>query len=78
MAKTFRQLVPAYGRDYKSKKAVQEAIAANKDFVIANIMHPDDGRYANCADLKSEGYTHAMVRYGRLTKIAQVPLKCKR
>lgn len=40
-------LVPAYGRDYKSAKAVKEDWNANKDFIISNLFHPSDGKPMN-------------------------------
>lgn len=42
-------LLPAYGRDYKSKKAAQADFDAGKDFTGA------DGRYLNKADLIADG-----------------------
>lgn len=40
-------LIPAYGRDYKSKKAIQADLEANKDFVIADISSQYDGKPVN-------------------------------
>ena len=31
-------LLPAYGRDYKSKKAFIEDIKSNKDFIVAESL----------------------------------------
>ena len=59
-------LTPAYGRDYKSAKAVKADWDNNKDFIIADIFHPDSGRYANKADLRGEC---VKIRYQRLTKL---------
>jgi len=72
-------LQPAYGRDYKSAKAVKEDWAAGKDFLITD--QTGDSRQAtgaacdylfiNNADAsKVEG--SIMVRYARNTKIVQV------
>ena len=36
-------LLPAYGRDYKSKKAFIEDIKSNKDFIVA-----ESRQYINC------------------------------
>lgn len=67
-------LTPAYGADYKSKKEVQAAFDADKDFVIADISHPDSGRYCNRADLlKSE--SHVMIRYAGLRKVVRIDVK---
>jgi len=44
-------LTPAYGRDYKSKKAVLADWEAGKDFIIADIMSKWDGKPANKSDL---------------------------
>jgi hypothetical protein len=42
---------PAYGRDYKSKAEVLEAVKANNDFVI-NDYGPSMGRVANRESFK--------------------------
>lgn len=58
--------IPAYGRDYKSAKAVQADFDANKDFLIFDMFSQDDGRYVNSEQLKT-GDTLA-VRYANKTK----------
>ena len=52
---------PAYGRDYKSKKAVLEDWDAGKDFRVATIG-PDAGRYINKQDA-DRGNLEINVRY---------------
>lgn len=59
-------VIPAYGREYKSAKAVQADFVANKDFLIFDMFSPDDGRYVNSEQLKP-GDTLA-VRYANKTK----------
>jgi hypothetical protein len=61
-------LIPAYGRDYKSKAAVLADLAANKDFTIAT-YGPDDGRYVNAEQIQGQRVT---VRYSGLRKVAVV------
>lgn len=69
-------LTPAYGRDYKSKKAVIEDWNSGKDFVIANMFHPDDGRYCNKEDIVKDGKENSVsIRYKRLTQICVIPVK---
>ena len=63
-------LTPAYGRDYKSVKEVKAAWEANADFVIADMFHPDSGRYVNKEQLPNE--KRVGIRFNRLTKIAFV------
>lgn len=58
--------VPAYGRDYKSAKAVAADFVANKDFRICDMFSADDGRYINADQLK-KGDTLA-IRYAKNTK----------
>ena len=58
----------AYGRDYKSVKAVKADWNAGKDFIIRT-FGPDDGRYINKADATGIAI---MVRYQRDTKITKV------
>lgn len=40
-------LIPAYGRDYKSKKAVLADFDAGKDFIIASFDSQYDGKPVN-------------------------------
>lgn len=69
-------LTPAYGRDYKSKKAVLVDWDDNKDFIIADFMHPDSGRYVNKEDLHvGEHRGPVNIRYAKLTKVMVVQVK---
>lgn len=63
-------VVPAYGRDYKSAKAVREDYAAGKDFRINDAFSPDDGRYVNKDDKPAD--VTLSVRYARLTKVVHI------
>jgi len=60
-------LTPAYGRDYTSVKKVKADWEANKDFVIADVFHPDSGRYVNKQDLPAG--TSVNVRYAAMRKV---------
>jgi len=63
-------LIPAYGRDYKSAKAVQADWNANKDFKIIDMFGGNDGRAINKQDADpGKSYT---VRYKRLTMVTTV------
>lgn len=59
-------LVPAYGRDYTSKKAALADFNAGKDFQIADMSSPWDGKYASIRDLS--GYT-VNIRYKQLRNV---------
>ena len=59
-------VIPAYGRDYRSAKAVAADFAANKDFLICDMFSPDDGRYINAEQLKPGDALS--IRYARNTK----------
>lgn len=67
-------LIPAYGRDYKSKAAVLADWDANKDFIIQVWLNPNHigyGTYVNKAQLKDlqfDGFSHITFRYSRCTK----------
>jgi hypothetical protein len=66
--------VPAYGRDYKSKRAVQEDWDAGKDFLAQDIMHSG---YTNLPDMQrivnESGEPVTMnIRYKRLTMMTPV------
>lgn len=68
-------LVPAYGRDYKTKAAVEADLRAGKDFLVQDISAGrDDGRYANLEDLKTGGYGEVRIRYKRLTQVTIIKL----
>ena len=62
-------VVPAYGRDYKSKQEVLLDWEANKDFQLP------DGRYVNkqqVPDLRTDGVRHLTFRYWRLSKSFEI------
>lgn len=59
--------VPAYGRDYKSKKAVLEDWNAGKDFLIQDMFLSG---YINKADKPANIVLH--IRYKNLQQIAEV------
>jgi hypothetical protein len=63
-------LLPAYGRDYKTAKQVKEAWSQGKDFIIADIMHPYSGKPMNKQDAR-KGETY-MIRYDRQMKICVI------
>lgn len=59
-------LTPAFGRDYRSKTAVIEALEAGKDFVYHDVLSPFDGKYCSIRDFKPGQQFH--IRYFKLTK----------
>ena len=61
-------VVPAYGRDYKSKAAVVRDWKEGKDFIISDVMHRDSGRYINAEDAKRMGPMIISARYDRQRK----------
>jgi hypothetical protein len=69
-----KTLIPAYGRDYKSKKAVLADWQADKDFIIADFSDPYDGKPANHSDLTSAGVKTVKIRYKKLAQICVVNL----
>lgn len=62
-------LIPAYGRDYKSKKEVMADWNAGKDFVVVG-YGPDDGRYINKEDAPKGATLN--IRYKRMTQICVI------
>lgn len=58
-------IVPAYGRDYKSARAAKDDWTAGKDFLIADMSSPHDGRYVNVKDYGGR----VTIRYAGLTKV---------
>lgn len=59
-------VLPAYGLDYKSAKAVKADFDANKDFLICDMFSPHDGRYINAEQLAIGDIL--AIRYSRKTK----------
>ena len=66
-------VTPAYGRDYKSKKAAIDDFNAGKDFILQDFMSRWDGKPASKADLASQ-YDVVNIRYKRNTMVAVVRL----
>ncbi len=64
-------LTPAYGRDYKSKKAAVADLNADLDFVGNS---PTGSGIINSADLKSEGITGVNIRWKKQTMVAVLKL----
>ncbi len=66
-------LLPAYGRDYKSKQAVLDAWNSGKDFRIASIEK--GGTYINKQDAQRlVNPPKIYIRYNRKQKITEVPI----
>lgn len=63
-------LTPAYGRDYKNKKAVLADLVANKDFIDSM-----SGKYCSLSTLQlycKERYVQ--IRYSNLLKVIVIDL----
>ncbi len=65
-------LVPAYGRDYKSKAAVQADFDAGKDFLTSGAGRSIPVDQAYPAKL---GYTSCFIRYAGLRKVGGFLIK---
>lgn len=65
-------LVPAYGRDYTSKKAVIADWNADKDFEIADLFGGNCGRKINRSDAIAGGIRSVNIRYKQLRSVAVV------
>ena len=59
-------LIPAYGRDYKTKKAVQADWDANKDFLAVGVTGGGMTNKQDC-EMPGSGITGVSIRYKRLT-----------
>lgn len=60
-------LTPAYGRDYKSKKAVLEDWDKDLDFVVNDVRQ--SGTYINKRQAIEMGVREVSFRYAKLTKV---------
>lgn len=68
----FMIIKPAYGRDYKSKKALLDDWQQGRDFIIANVgglFHRDVGRYINIHDAKRSAPMTINARYNKLRNV---------
>jgi hypothetical protein len=61
------EVVPAYGRDYKSQKEVKADWNADKDFQIVSVQ--EYGRYINKQDADRTPDQSIIVRYAKLQKV---------
>lgn len=71
---TLINLIPAYGRDYKSKKAVLKDWEDGKDFIIAQFGDPGDGKPVNKPDAENLPPADYKIRYDGLKKLLIVKL----
>jgi hypothetical protein len=69
-------VTPAYGRDYRSRKAAVAAWEAGDDFILACYGHPFDGLPCNVESLQEGGdtYDSVNIRYNRLRAVCVVKL----
>ena len=65
-------LIPAYGRDYKSAKAVQDDFHNDKDFLIADVTSRWHGKPVNKSQLVSAGTRRATIRYKKLRNVTVI------
>jgi hypothetical protein len=63
-------LLPAYGRDYKSKADIASDLNANKDFYISGISPA----LINKEQLINEGMKTVVVRYNNQRKVTSLKL----
>ena len=63
-------LLPAYGRDYKSKKAIINDLNALKDFIVSHT-----GQYINKPQFKEHNIISFNVRYNNQKKITNINIK---
>lgn len=66
----FLTLLPAYGRDYKSKKLVIDDLNNNKDFLESTSL-----RAINKQQFKELNISSFNVRYDQQRKIANIKIK---
>ena len=66
----FLTLLPAYGRDYKSKRVIIDDLNNNKDFLESTSM-----KYINKQQLKELNINSFNVRYDQQRKITNIKIK---
>jgi len=62
-------IIPAYGRDYKSRKAAISDLEADKDFIIADYGNPYDTKPINLSQIKGEKMRSVTIRYNQLRRV---------
>lgn len=72
----YKTLIPAYGRDYTSAKAVKADFLTGKDFIIADITDPYDGKPCSIRDF--EPGTGITLRYKRLASLTCVKVPAEK
>ena len=70
-------LTPAYGRDYKSKKALLEDFDKDLDFIILDISSRWNGMKVNKSQLIETGENQVNIRYNSLRKVAVISIHPK-
>ena len=63
-------LLPAYGRDYKSKRVIIDDLNNNKDFLESTSM-----KYINKEQFKELNISSFNVRYDQQRKITNIKIK---
>ena len=66
----FLTLLPAYGRDYKSKKLIIDDLNNNRDFLESTSM-----KYINKQQFKELEISSFNVRYDQQRKITNIKIK---
>ena len=66
----FITLIPAYGRDYKSKKLIIDDLNNNKDFLESTSL-----RAINKQQFKELNISSFNVRYDQQRKLAKIKIK---
>ena len=60
-------IVPAYGRDYKTEEKAVADWNNDKDFKIADVSSPYNGRYINLQDAQNDkNIKQVKIRYNKL------------
>lgn len=65
-------VLPAYGRDYKSQAEVQKDWDADKDFIVQGLA--GHGQATNKSDSIALGVRIVLVRYSKMMKVYSVKM----
>ena len=63
-------LLPAYGRDYKTRKSIINDLNASKDFIVSH-----SGQYINKPQFKELNISSFNVRYDQQRKLINIKTK---
>lgn len=70
----YGDLLPAYGRDYKTAKDAKASFLANQDWIISSVQHPYCDKPINLSQIQSDKVKQVILRFDNQRKITAVKI----